>query len=67
MITTFCGAHNHGVFPDHVRFMRALQKIPLSVRKQLEINDDAGIPIKKNVHAMFHQSGGSVRPTEVMG
>ncbi|KAJ3683248.1 hypothetical protein LUZ60_013475 [Juncus effusus] len=50
--------HNHELFPDLVRYMRCHRMIPNFVRRQLEINDEAGIPINRSIHSMFTQAGG---------
>ncbi|KAJ3683146.1 hypothetical protein LUZ60_013373 [Juncus effusus] len=50
--------HDHGCAPDKVRYMRCHRIIPQFVRKQLEINEDAGIPKNLSIHSMFDQTGG---------
>lgn len=50
--------HNHELLPDCVRLMRCHRELPVFVKKQLEINELAGLAQNKSIHAVFTQSGG---------
>lgn len=53
-----CLEHNHELAPDSVRLMRCHRDIPFFVKKQLEINELAGLAQNKSIQAVFTQSGG---------
>lgn len=50
--------HNHVLDPNMVRFMPCFKSLPISARKQLEINDKTGVPLNKSINAATTQVGG---------
>jgi hypothetical protein len=50
--------HNHKLIPNMVQFMPSHNKIPLNLKRQIEINDEAGLPLSCNVKAVMAQGGG---------
>ncbi|KAF5468087.1 hypothetical protein F2P56_012268 [Juglans regia] len=57
-ITTVCNAHNHGLSPQKARFFRCNRAIDDSVKRQLDINDKAGIGMAKSFNALVVEAGG---------
>ncbi|XP_042954675.1 putative protein FAR1-RELATED SEQUENCE 10 [Carya illinoinensis] len=57
-ITTVCNAHNHGLSPQKARFFRCNHAIDDFVKRQIDINDKAGIGISKSFNALVVEAGG---------
>ncbi|XP_008775026.2 protein FAR1-RELATED SEQUENCE 6-like [Phoenix dactylifera] len=47
--------HNHPLDPDMVRFMKCFREFPSSVKRKLQINDDAGMPLDNSTTAVSSQ------------
>lgn len=56
-ITTVCNAHNHGLSPQKARFFRCNYAIDDSVKRQLDINDKAGIGMAKSFNVLVVEAG----------
>ncbi|VFQ69184.1 unnamed protein product [Cuscuta campestris] len=50
--------HNHDLSPTKSRIYRCNRSVPASVKKQLEVNDKAGIPLHKSFQAAVVEAGG---------
>ncbi|VFQ98730.1 unnamed protein product [Cuscuta campestris] len=50
--------HNHGLSPTKSRIYRCNRSVPASVKKQLEVNEKAGIPLHKSFQAAVVEAGG---------
>ncbi|VFQ66919.1 unnamed protein product [Cuscuta campestris] len=50
--------HNHDLSPTKSRIYRCNRSLPASVKKQLEVNDKAGIPLHKSFQAAVVEAGG---------
>ncbi|XP_035542396.1 protein FAR1-RELATED SEQUENCE 5-like isoform X2 [Juglans regia] len=57
-ITTVDNAHNHGLSPRKARFFRCNRAIDASVKRQLDINDKAGISMAKSFNSLVVEVGG---------
>ncbi|XP_042939478.1 protein FAR1-RELATED SEQUENCE 4-like [Carya illinoinensis] len=57
-ITTVENAHNHGLSPRKARFFRCNRAINDSVKRQLDINDKAGISMAKSFNSLVVEAGG---------
>ncbi|KAJ3683105.1 hypothetical protein LUZ60_013332 [Juncus effusus] len=57
-ITRMVLKHNHVLRPRSVRFFRCHRKLPDFVKRQIEINDRAGIPQKHLFRSVIAQSDG---------
>ncbi|KAF5477038.1 hypothetical protein F2P56_003717 [Juglans regia] len=57
-ITTVENAHNHGLSPKKARFFRCNRQIDESVKRQLDINDKAGISMAKSFNSLVVKAGG---------
>ncbi|VFR01855.1 unnamed protein product [Cuscuta campestris] len=50
--------HNHDLSPIKSRIYRCNRSVPASVKKQLEVNDKAGIPLHKSFQVVVVEAGG---------
>ncbi|KAG6700545.1 hypothetical protein I3842_08G117700 [Carya illinoinensis] len=57
-ITIIENAHNHGLSPRKARFFRCNRAINDSVKRQLDINDKAGISMAKSFNPLVVEAGG---------
>ncbi|XP_040996021.1 protein FAR-RED IMPAIRED RESPONSE 1-like [Juglans microcarpa x Juglans regia] len=57
-IATVYNAHNYGLSPQNARFFRCNRAIDDSVKRQLDINDKAGICMAKSFNALVVEVGG---------
>ncbi|VFQ65426.1 unnamed protein product [Cuscuta campestris] len=50
--------HNHGLSPSKARTWRCNRKVPNHVKRRLEVNDAAGIPLHKSFNSTVVEAGG---------
>ncbi|XP_042960040.1 protein FAR-RED IMPAIRED RESPONSE 1-like [Carya illinoinensis] len=60
-ITTVQNAHNHGLSPRKAKNFRCNQAIDENVKRQLDINDKAGMGMAKNFNTLAVEAGGFER------
>ncbi|XP_035547418.1 protein FAR1-RELATED SEQUENCE 5-like [Juglans regia] len=57
-ILTVHNTHNHGLSPQKSRFFRCNREVSESVKRVLDINDQAGIRMNKSFAALVQEAGG---------
>ncbi|KAF5444107.1 hypothetical protein F2P56_036610, partial [Juglans regia] len=57
-VTSVFNTHNHGLSPRKSKFFRCNREVNESVKRVLDINDEAGIRMNKSFHALVTEAGG---------
>lgn len=57
-LTTIVLEHNHCLSPTKARYHKSNKKINSSVKRRLELNDQAGITVNKNFYSFVIETGG---------
>ncbi|KAJ3708061.1 hypothetical protein LUZ61_011766 [Rhynchospora tenuis] len=57
-ITSFTEKHNHTLCPEHSHRIRSFRQIQEWAKKQLEMNDRAGVSLISNINAVTEMGGG---------
>ncbi|KAJ3685414.1 hypothetical protein LUZ61_014578 [Rhynchospora tenuis] len=57
-ITSFTENHNHTLCPEHSHRIRSFRQIQEWAKKQLEMNDRAGVSLISNINAVTEMGGG---------
>ncbi|KAJ1693496.1 hypothetical protein LUZ63_010194 [Rhynchospora breviuscula] len=58
VITEFIDKHNHELHPEYVHKIRCFRHLKEWARKQLELNDSAGVSVVANINAVTQMGGG---------
>ncbi|KAJ3684665.1 hypothetical protein LUZ61_013829 [Rhynchospora tenuis] len=58
IITSFTEKHNHTLCPEHSHRIRSFRQIQEWAKKQLELNDRAGVSLTSNISAVTEMGGG---------
>ncbi|KAG7973828.1 hypothetical protein I3843_06G017100 [Carya illinoinensis] len=57
-VSSVNNSHNHGLSPQKSRFFRCNREVSESVKRVLDINDQAGIRMNKSFAALVQEAGG---------